>query len=58
MEQNNPESRKEWLLGMMKRSGAKNSHRTKRQYWRASVIKQKLDYLHHNPVEAGFVFEP
>lgn len=22
------------------------------------VIKQKLEYIHQNPVEAGFVFQP
>lgn len=68
IEQNNQESRKEWLLWLMERSGAKNSNVKKRQFWQqhnkpielwsARVISQKLDYLHNNPVEAGFVFEP
>ncbi|MEZ5084265.1 MAG: hypothetical protein R2750_12595 [Bacteroidales bacterium] len=28
------------------------------ELWSNSVIDQKLDYLHNNPVEAGFVIEP
>ncbi len=65
---NNQESRKEWLLWMMKRAGSKNSNVKKRQFWQqhnkpielwsAKVIDQKLDYIHNNPVEAGFVREP
>jgi len=26
--------------------------------WSIAVIKQKLDYIHNNPVEAGFVTQP
>lgn len=62
------ESRKEWLLWMMKRAGAKNSNVKDMQFWQQhnkpielwsnNVIKQKLDYIHYNPVHAGFVEEP
>jgi len=65
---NNQESRREWLLWVMKRAGAKNSNVKNRQFWQQhnkpielwspSVIDQKLDYIHKNPVEAGFVLEP
>jgi len=61
------ESRKEWLLWMMERAAAKNSNVKSRQFWQQSnqpievwskhVKQQKLDYLHNNPVEAGFVSE-
>lgn len=61
------ESRKEWLLWMFKRAGAKNSKVTNYQFWQhnnkpielwsAEVIQQKADYLHDNPAVAGFVEE-
>ena len=68
IESNPQESRKEWLLGMMKAAGLKNSNVKSHQFWQQhnnpielwsnDVIGQKLDYLHNNPVEAGFVDEP
>jgi len=67
--ENNPqESRKEWLLSMMEKAGKKNSNVTKRQFWQQhnkpielwsnKVIKQKIEYIHNNPVLQGFVTEP
>lgn len=68
IEENVQESRKEWMLWMMKRAGEKNSNVKHRQFWQqhnkpielwsAEVIQQKVDYVHFNPVEAGFVSEP
>jgi len=65
--ENIQESRKEWLLWMFERAGAKSSNVTKYQFWQhnnkpielwsAEVIQQKADYLHDNPVTAGFVDE-
>ncbi len=62
------ESRKEWLVWMMQRAGSKNSNISHQQLWQqhnkpielwsAKVIEQKSDYIHYNPVEAGFVLEP
>ncbi len=63
---NNPqESRKEWLLWMMKHAGMKNSNNKDFQFWDQDnhpielfdneIMQQKLDYIHNNPVEAGFV---
>jgi REP element-mobilizing transposase RayT len=62
------ESRKEWILWMMKRAGSKNSNVKEYQFWQQhnkpielwsnKVIEQKIDYIHNNPVEAGFVLEP
>jgi REP element-mobilizing transposase RayT len=53
---------------MMERAGKKKSNVTKRQFWQQhnkpielwsdKVIKQKIDYIHNNPVEAGFVTNP
>lgn len=62
------ESRKEWMLWMFRRAGERNSNNDKFQFWQQhnnpielysnDVQQQKLDYLHFNPVEAGFVSEP
>ena len=66
--ENPQESRKEWMLWLMERAGKKNSNVKFRQFWQqnnkpielwsSEVIKQKIDYIHNNPVEAGFVIEP
>ena len=67
--QDNPtESRKDWLLWMFEKAGRNNSNIKYRQFWQqhnqpielwsSSVIDQKVDYIHNNPVEAGFVSEP
>ena len=64
--QNNPtESRREWMLWMMERAAKKNSNTAKFQLWQPEshpiqlinnkMAHQKLDYIHYNPVEAGFV---
>lgn len=64
--QNNPtESRREWILWMMERAAKKNSNSAKFQLWQPEnhpiqlinnkMAHQKLDYIHTNPVEAGFV---
>ena len=65
---NTQESRKEWLLWFFKRAGSKSSNVKAFQFWQhnnkpielrsAEVIEQKADYIHNNPVEAGFVQEP
>lgn len=62
------ESRKEWLIAMLKTAGTKNSNVTNYQFWQqhnhpielwsAYVIDRKIEYIHNNPVVAGFVVEP
>ena len=62
------ESRKEWLLWMFERAGKKKGNVSKYQFWQhhnkpielwsTTVIKQKIDYVHNNPVASGFVNEP
>jgi REP element-mobilizing transposase RayT len=59
------ESRKEWLIMLFEQTGTENGHNRGWQLWRqdnhpielysSAVTQQKLDYLHGNPVEAGFV---
>lgn len=62
------ESRKEWLLWMMQRAGQKHANSNDFQFWQQGshpielssnqMLRQRLEYLHNNPVEAGFVDEP
>ena len=59
------ESRKEWMIWMMERAGKKNGNNNDWQFWQqhnkpleilnADMFYQKLNYIHRNPVEAGFV---
>jgi REP element-mobilizing transposase RayT len=68
IEVNQEESQIVWLLWMMERAGKKNSNVKKRQLWQqhnkpielcsGKVLKQKIDYIHNNPVEQGFVTGP
>jgi REP element-mobilizing transposase RayT len=65
---NSTESRKEWMLYMFKRAGRRNVNNTTFQFWQqdnhpielrtASMLRQRLQYLHENPVKAGIVYEP
>ena len=63
LEQN--ESRREWMLVIFRKAGTSNPNNKNFQVWRqdnhpielytASVIEQKLEYIHMNPVRAGLV---
>ena len=67
IEKNDRESRREWMLWMMKRSAKKYNIKSGFQLWQSEshpvelstnkIAHQKLDYLHNNPVEAGFVLK-
>ena len=67
IEEHGQESRRDWLLWLMKRAGEKNSNITNRQFWQQNnkpielwseeVIDQKVDYINNNPILSGFVFE-
>ncbi|GAA4273195.1 transposase [Aquimarina gracilis] len=63
---NNPqESRKEWLLWMFEKAGKAIGNVTQYQFWQhhnqpielwsEEVIKQKINYIHQNPIVLGFV---
>jgi REP element-mobilizing transposase RayT len=68
IETNPQESRKEYLLWFFERAAKKKSNSSKYQFWQhhnqpvelwsESVIKQKIDYIHNNPVKSGFVTNP
>lgn len=62
------ESRRSWMIEIMKREGVSNSNNDKFQFWiqdshpielvSTQILQQKLAYIHNNPVTAGFVLEP
>lgn len=68
MENNPHESRKEWMLWMMKIAGEKKSNNNGFQFWQQhnhpielstnEISQQRIDYIHNNPVESGFVENP
>jgi REP element-mobilizing transposase RayT len=68
IEENPKESRKEFLLDFFKKGASKSSNTSNYQFWRHykkpielwgnKVIQQKIQYIHNNLVEEGFVFRP
>ena len=66
--ENPQESRKSWMLRLMKAAGIKNKNNKGFQLWQQHnhpilldsnyLLEQKLDYIHNNPVKAGFVDKP
>ncbi|MBI5540818.1 MAG: transposase [Bacteroidia bacterium] len=68
IEENQNESRKKWILDMMKKAGSYNNNNKGFQFWQQHnhpiildsnfLIDQKLGYIHNNPVKAGFVDKP
>lgn len=65
---NRKESRREWLMEGFRRAAEKSSNVGRYQFWRhenhpvelcsPKLISQKVDYVHNNPVKAGFVEYP
>jgi REP element-mobilizing transposase RayT len=61
------ESRKKWMLKLMEEAGKKNSNNENFQLWQQHnhpielssdyLCKQKLNYIHENPVKAGIVYK-
>ncbi len=68
IEENIQESRKVWLLWLFKKAGQANSNNITYQFWQQDnhpvelrtneMLEQRLTYLHHNPVNVGWVWEP
>ncbi len=62
---NGQESRRQWMLKAFERAGKYNPLNEGHQFWQngnypvslfsPAVIQQKTDYIHQNPVRAGFV---
>jgi REP element-mobilizing transposase RayT len=65
IQNNNHESRKDWMLPIFRKAGIENSHNIVNQFWQQDnqpkecylhdFTKQKLDYVHNNPVVEGYV---
>ena len=65
IENNLEESRKELLMNQFRFYGSISPQKQEKQFWKHDnhpfylfsnkVIQQKIDYIHYNPVEAGFV---
>jgi len=66
---NNPqESRRAWMLDFFEKEGRRNSSNDRFMFWQHEnhpvlldnefLFNQKFNYLHENPVAAGFVSEP
>jgi putative transposase len=68
IEENNAESRKEWMMNIFSYAGKGNRNNKEYQFWKQDYhpivlnstekLKQRLDYLHENPVRSGLVWEP
>ena len=62
------ESRKEWMMWMFERAGKKNGNNNDWQFWQQhnkpieiksqQMFDEILEYIHLNPVPAGFVNNP
>ena len=65
---NNRESRKLWMLNIFSFTGKNNNNNKEFQFWQqdyhpielntVEIMKQRLNYLHENPVRSGLVWEP
>ncbi len=68
IQENQHESRKEWMLRIFLEQGKKNNRNKTHQFWRQDnqpqelyspkFVFQKINYIHNNPVEAGIVEKP
>ncbi len=68
IQESKTESRKEWMLNLFSYAGKNNANNTNFQFWKqdyhpielnsATKTKERLDYLHENPVKSGLVWEP
>jgi len=66
--ENPRESRKSWMLETFRKNGLKNGNNKHFQFWKQDyhpveldanyLMDQRLDYVHNNPVTAGFVNDP
>lgn len=68
IQNNQHESRRDWMLNIFRQAGETNSSNSEFQFWRhdnqpmelysPAFIFQKINYIHNNPVEAGIVEKP
>ena len=65
--QNEPESRREWMLHQFEIAAEKSAKHKNYQFWQVgnhaieiysqNFIWEKINYIHNNPVKAGYVLE-
>ncbi len=68
IESSSTESRKDWLMYFVRQSAKQSSKHIKNKFWQDGfhpielsdneMIEQRLNYIHENPVKAGWVFQP
>jgi hypothetical protein len=68
IESNKQESRRAWMLKLFMEHGRRNSNNQKYQFWQRGshpvllfspkIIRQKMGYIHANPVTQGWVEHP
>lgn len=68
MQDNNSESRREWMINIYNFAGKSNSNIKEFQFWKQDYhpveldtpvkLNQRLDYLHENEVRSGLIWEP
>jgi hypothetical protein len=68
IESNPTESRREWMLRLFRQHAHESSKHVKHKFWQDdfhpiglatnAMIDQRLDYIHNNPVRAGWVYKP
>lgn len=68
--QEGPESRREWMMNLFQYAAGGHQQNEKFQLWKhdnhpifldphePDKLQQRLDYIHYNPVKAGWVAEP
>ncbi len=62
------ESRKNWIMPIFYKAGRSNTNNDDFQFWiqdnhpvemaTAELMQQRINYIHNNPVRAGFVVQP
>jgi len=67
VETNVAESRREWMLHQFKYYASRHDRNERYQLWEhdnhfvelssAAFTQQKIDYIHNNPVKAGWVYK-
>ena len=65
IEENERESRKDWMLQLFRKAGLTNTNNNDFQFWiqnnhpieltTGAIMEQRINYIHDNPVRAGFV---
>jgi REP element-mobilizing transposase RayT len=65
--EDNRESRRRWMLWLFESAGKQNSNNKHYQFWQQDnhpialvtkeMIRQRLNYIHDNPVRAGIVYD-